>query len=112
MNRNFGAPVQQGDAPPAYKDDHSPPQYLLTALPWSPLRQLHNGNILEYHDLALRADGIIRYPGDSPDDLPRLGIRGRIWLEIKRDVLEREGVPVDLILQQHPEVDERHVVRG
>ncbi|KAG6016285.1 hypothetical protein E4U54_001803 [Claviceps lovelessii] len=100
VNRPFGPPTRE-DAPPRYSDDRSPPRYFETALPVCPLYRLHDGTLLDIHHAALRADGFIRYDGDDTNRIPRLGIRGRLYLELQDEHCTRDGVPIALIFEQH-----------
>ncbi|KAG5984876.1 hypothetical protein E4U55_002804 [Claviceps digitariae] len=99
-NRVFGPPSRD-NAPPRYYDDLSPPEYLRTALPDSPLYRFHDGRLLDLHHAALRADGFIRYYGDEANRIPRLGQRGRLYLELQHENYARDGVPIDIIFEQH-----------
>ncbi|KAG6108720.1 hypothetical protein E4U13_006322 [Claviceps humidiphila] len=101
-NRAFGAPALEDGSPPLYSDDNeSPPEYDDTAFLGSPLYRLHNGMLLDIHHAALQADDFIRYYGDDPNRIPRLGPRGRAYLESQRENFALDGFSVDGILAQH-----------
>ncbi|KAG6033146.1 hypothetical protein E4U19_006832 [Claviceps sp. Clav32 group G5] len=101
-NREFGAPALEDGSPPLYSDDdESPPEYDDTAFLGSPLYSLHNGMLLDIHHVALQADDFIRYYGDDPNRIPRLGPRGRAYLESRREDFAWDGISVDGILEQH-----------
>ncbi|KAG5966211.1 hypothetical protein E4U57_003042 [Claviceps arundinis] len=101
-NRAFGAPALEDGSPPLYSDDNeSPPEYDDTAFLGSPLYRLHNGMLLDIHHAALQADDFIRYYGDDPNRIPRLGPRGRAYLESQREDFALDGFSVDGILAQH-----------
>ncbi|KAG6107097.1 hypothetical protein E4U31_000356 [Claviceps sp. LM219 group G6] len=101
-NRTFGAPALEDGSPPLYSDDNeSPPEYDDTAFLGSPLYRLHNGMLLDIHHAALQADNFIRYHGDDPNRIPRLGPRGRAYLESQRADFALDGFSIDGILEQH-----------
>ncbi|KAG6225768.1 hypothetical protein E4U26_002848 [Claviceps purpurea] len=88
--------------PPPYSNDNEPPpDYNDTAFLGSRLYRLHNGMLLEIHHAALQADDFIRYYGDDPNRIPRLGPRGRAYLESRREDFAWDGLSVDGILEQH-----------
>ncbi|KAG6157553.1 hypothetical protein E4U37_007219 [Claviceps purpurea] len=101
-NREFGAPALEDGSPPLYSDDNEPlPDYDDTAFLGSRLYRLHNGMLLDIHHAALQADDFIRYYGDDPNRIPRLGPRGRAYLESRREDFAWDGLSVDGILEQH-----------
>ncbi|KAG6055508.1 hypothetical protein E4U17_002929 [Claviceps sp. LM77 group G4] len=84
--RMIGCPSPERRSLPLHSDDNeSPLEYDDTVFVGSPLYSLHNGMLLDIHHMALQADDFIRYYGDDPNRIPRLGPRGRAYLESRRE---------------------------